>query len=440
MSNGVAESDLIDAYEVYSSLMQAVGHEVDESALAQGLAAKFEEKDALESLLRERDGEVDCSLDEAVERMLGLRGKLVREIGKISGIWNEVEALGSDNRALLDSLLKADKERRDAVADALLLNGHRQYLRLQYGDAAALAEPLEKGDELGELDVDALAECLQQELDKRGFGLDSEELKSLLREPKQGGRVPRCLVSLVRRIESRFRSGLVPLTDLVGDTDPDEWLENARETLLFRSHSAMHKAIAEATNLKYDCVHKALSGRKKAKRIQVAIRTCLRQWLQAAADGRDIDASDEHRAVPVEETQALVPALERLFDTKEEIYRAISKRTGIRTGSVRRYFQSNGQLKYAPLVVFRWAKRLAGGKPPVSEAETKTRTKRTAKPSSSYLADGEVRQVAFELAGRAREALARWNENRDDPDLEMAYRELRRALLVTMKEGRCVLS
>jgi hypothetical protein len=225
------------------------------------------------------------------------------------------------------------------------------------------------------------------------------------------------------QVGEEFLGGLIDLGDLVGERDPDQWLEEARLKLRFRSHSSLHKAVAEATSLKYDCVHKALSGRKKAKRIQAEIKYCLDQWLADAAAGREPEIADAHRGVPVEQMHGLLERLEQKFRTKEQIYRAIAGKTGLKTGSVRRYFQSNGQLKYAPLDVYDWAERLAqeDGQPCVRQ---------------SYLADSRTKRAAERLAERAREALTRWRSCEDDGELEMAFRELRRTLIVTIKEGQ----
>jgi hypothetical protein len=159
--------------------------------------------------------------------------------------------------------------------------------------------------------------------------------------------------------------------------------------------------------------------------VQAEIKYCIDGWIEDLEAGRELDIDQNHRGVPVEEMHALMPKLERRFATKEGIYRLISRETGIKTGSVRRYFQSNGQLKYAPLAVFRCAEALANGRGGVSTT------------GRSYLADARTRSAAKRLARRVSDALARWREADDDePELQMAFRELRRSLIATIKERR----
>lgn len=54
----------------------------------------------------------------------------------------------------------------------------------------------------------------------------------------------------------------------------------------------------------------------------------------------------------------------------------------------------------------------------------------------SYLADNRVRRVAAELAEQANAAFLRWVATDDNAELEVAYKELRRTLIITIKEGR----
>jgi hypothetical protein len=276
-----------------------------------------------------------------------------------------------------------------------------------------------------------LAPYLREQLRRRGFSVSEQEIREFFDEESER-QVPWCLKSIMAGVNGQFSTGLIPLEEMVGEEDPAEWLERVRQKLLFRSHSAMHKAIAEATSLKYDCVHKALSGSKKAKRIQAEIKYCLNRWLQEVEAGRDPRVDDEYRGVPVEWTCALLPQLEERFDSKEEIYRVISEKTDIKAGSVRRYFQSNGQLKCAPLTVYRLARRMAAG--PGSSAAVRRRPAR-----SSYLTDQQTRRTARKLAAKVNAALRRWRADGADPDLEVEYRQLRRTLIMAIKEQRSAL-
>lgn len=213
---------------------------------------------------------------------------------------------------------------------------------------------------------------------------------------------------------------LIPLTELTGDTDPDDWLEHARRTLLFRSHCAMHRALAEATGLKYSSIHKALSGKDKAKRIRAPVKHCFDRWLEKMENGEDINVDDEHRAVPVERLQKLLPRLNRKFQTKEELYRCIAKHTSSGLASVRRYFLASDQLKHAPLEVYRFARKLARQLPKKEAPD-------------SYLSDESIRRSAARIASEANEALKYWRAGHDR-EAKSEYRDLRYALIVTLKK------
>ncbi|MFO7956271.1 MAG: hypothetical protein R6X33_04160 [Candidatus Brocadiia bacterium] len=412
--------DLKGKYVAYVDLMAAVGHTVNQAALADHLADKPENRAPVLSAL---DRGEERAPAEAVDRMSRLTEKLS------SDLWGMLEGEG-DSPASPQEVVKAVRSAshglKDRMADALALNGHSGYIQPRYMDAEELDEILREREaaDKGELALVKLVPYLCEELSRRGYDVDQAQVESWFTPERSDQQVPYCLKRLLRSLNGEFSTGLIPMEELVGEKDPDEWLEDVRERLLFRSHSAMHKAIAEASTLKYDCVHKALSGRQKAKRIQAEIKYCLDKWLEEVDESPHPDIDDDYRGVPVEWTCDLLPALETRFDTKEELYRCISEKTGIKAGSVRRYFQSNGQLKYAPLSVYRYARKLAD----------KTEARSDEEPTS-YLDDSCTRRVAFQLAQKASAALRQWKMQKDDPELEMEFKELRRELIAAIKEG-----
>ena len=412
--------EVLTAYVDYTGLMGAAGHSVDPAALARHLAGGGDLASEIEAVLREGEARIDARVERRVaKRLRELLGGLSAEIRAALG-----EEAPSEPGALADVLEQGPAERRDLAADAVLLNGHRGFLRPRDVELGQVRRVLAARPDADSMATVKLVGQVRRELARRGFQVTGQQVRRWFGDADDDVRVPYCLKAIVRQLEGEFRTGLVDLTALVGDQDPDEWLEAARVKLLFRSHSAMHKAIAEATSLRYDCVHKALSGRKKAKRIQAEIEYCLEEWLKDLDAGLEPEIPDECRGVPVEKMRELMARLEGKYRTKEQIYRLISERTGIKTGSVRRYFQSNGQLKCAPLVVCRCAEQLA------------TEERPAAPRPRSYLGDTRVSRIAQELAYKANKSLARWRKAGDNPELELAYRELRRALIVTMKERR----
>jgi len=429
MVTEVFECEFTRLFRLYAELLEALGLQLEEAVLAAHLAGGEDEQEQIESLMRlsEEDpregGNVAPGVTKAMQALEEALCAELREAGLKLGC-----DLPCGDEALLQALRHLPEDDRESLADAVLLKGHAQFLRRRYMDAATFHRILRERHDPECLAMVKLVPYLSEQLRRRGFDFSEQEIREFFDEKLQR-RVPCCLKSIMAGVNGQFSTGLIPLEDMVGDQDPKEWLERVRRKLLFRSHSAMHKAIAEATSLKYDCVHKALSGSKKAKRIQAEIKYCLDRWLKDVQEGRDPQVSDEHRGVPVEWTCALLPQLEERFKSKEEIYRVISEQTGIKAGSVRRYFQSNGQLKCAPLSVYRLAKSMAAG-----DNDSAAVSRRAAR--SSYLADQQTRRTAWRLAARVNAALRRWRADAADHALELEYRQLRRMLIMAIKEQR----
>ncbi len=415
--------ELASVFRAYAELMHSVGHGVDQGAVADFLSEGRDDRSLLRSTIA---GSIEEAADEpcpeAVQEMRQLLDGLVEQLSAALDRGDEDQA-ALPPEELLERIAGSSEEQRRRLADAVASNGHSRFIQPLYSSADQLRSLLlEREEDADEFALVKLVPYLRGRLWERGLDLSSDQIRELLEGEADGERVPTCLCEILRGLNGQFRKGLIPLEELVGDNDPDQWLEQARRKLLFRSHSAMHKAIAEATSLKYDCVHKALSGREKAKRIQAEIKYALDLWLKAAEEGHDIDVNDDYRGIPVEKTCGLLAALEERFDTKEALYRQISQQTGIKAGSVRRYFQRNGQLKYAPLCVYRYAKKLAAG------GNGKVQQKQ------SYLAEDRTRRVAARLSRRARRLLRRWREEDEDPELELEFRETRHELIAAIKE------
>jgi hypothetical protein len=418
MGTEVVECTFTEAYGRYRELLKSVGLSPDADALAEHLSGG-KDGEIRTALSRAEDGAEWVEVPErAAELMDDLTLNLVRQLA--DGVEEITESRPRGEGGLLAVLEQLSNAQQDAVADRLRRSGHSRFLKRRYIDGAAFQRVLDSHPDPDSLALVKLVPYLRRQLGERGYALTNEEVRAFFEE--QSSRVPYCVKSIMQQVNGQFSKGLIPMEDMIGDSDPDEWLEAARCKLLFRSHSSMHKAIAECTSLKYDCVHKALSGSKKAKRIQAEIKYCLERWLKAREEGRRIDVDDDYRGVPVEWTCELLPKLEQMFDSKEEIYREISSRTGIKSGSVRRYFQSNGQLKHAPLVVYRLAKEL------IKEQGTGPGDER------SYLSKDATRRAAYKLAEEVNEAYRRYERSDGDPELLSEYRALRRALIVTMKE------
>ncbi|MCD6415817.1 MAG: hypothetical protein J7M08_03875 [Planctomycetes bacterium] len=414
-----AELAAVTSYRTYVQLLEAIGHTVDRSAVAAFLSDEDAQKRRLEQLLDQDETNFTPDAD-VTRRMEELVRSLQDEIKDLIEPEQDIE--GEMAQALLKELGRVSQRKLDALADAVASNGHGKFTRPRYMKAGEFRQVLQECEESGGcFALFTLAPYLRRKLKKRGYTLSTEQILGLLRGQAGDQKAPYCLKHLLRELNGRFRAGLVPIEELVGESDADEWLEDARRKLLLRSHSAMHKAIAQVSSLKYDCIHKALSGNKKGRRIQVEIKDCLLKWLKDLEEGREPGIPEQYRAVSVKETCALLPELERRFKAKEDIYQIIAAKTGIKAGSVRRYFQKGGQLRSAPLAVYLCAKKLVEGR---SEAKKR-----------SYLSNDRIRRVAGRLAREARAALEQWRQADNAPELELRYRELRYNLIAAIKEG-----
>ncbi len=426
MEDTAAARELAKSYRVCAEVLGTVGHRIDPEALSAQVVRDAGESDAVREAVADlcagRPNRADIP-PALAERMHQLRDELLAEVSAAAAGLAERDVAPERPEELVELLKALPDAQKEAVADFVLLNGHRQLFEPRFVKIGAFRRLIAKLEEERPLALVRVVPYLREELEKRGFSMTDDEVRTLFEPGTEATLVPRCLVRIVRRLGREFYGGLIPIEQMVGDCGPDDWLEEVRRKLRFRSHTAMHKAIAEATSLKYDCIHKALSGSQKAKHIQAEIKYCLDKWLKALDEGREPDICGEYRGVPVESVQGFLPRLEQRFDSKESLYRAISERTGVKAGSVRRYFHSGGQLKYAPLSVFRVAEELAT-QPDVQRLE------------HTYLADEQTRLVAQELAQRANRVLRQWRKAGETPELEVAYKQLRHALIATIKERR----
>ncbi len=421
MATEVIDCSFCAEYCSYEELLNVLGLCPNKDALADLLLENGISREEAMRLLQAAEGEAPPEAADAMaKRAHNLRRAVCRKL----------KALGIGAPEGHDSLLRLldglPVETKRDVARGLLEEDGGDLWEIRTVPGSDFVASVKEHHELKSLALVKLIPFLRRRLSEWGLALTNRQVRDFF-----GGSpnvsVPWCAAEILRSVNGEFEKGLVPLEELVGAEEPDEWLERARRKLLFRSHSSMHKAIAEATSLKYDCVHKALSGREKAKRIQAEIVYCLERWLREQEEGLELDVHDDYRGVPVEWTCALLPQLEPQFDSKEAIYRAISEQTGIKAGSVRRYFQSNGQLKCAPLQVYRVASRMVEGADDLPGRR------------GSYLQSDATRRVAYRLAGRTRAALKRWRRDRQALELEMEFKELRRELIVVMKEQRTAL-
>ncbi len=245
---------LIQDFGTYSKLLGAVGHSVDATAVAEHLVDDEQLRSQVAGLLAHTKKRADVP-PEVVERMDVLLKALADECCHVAG--DAGEALPEAPIKLADVLGASREAVRDAVGDTVLLNGHRQYIQGRYFGLAEFRNLLGRRADKGKFALVKLVPYLRDELGKRGFDLSAAEIRAFFDAGAPDGQVPYCLRHILSGVNGEFAPGLINLSDLVGGRETDEWLDEVRERLQFRSHSSMHKAIAACTSLKYDCVHKA---------------------------------------------------------------------------------------------------------------------------------------------------------------------------------------
>ncbi len=405
--------------------LRALGFRVDWTGLARavgmGPAGSRKAADALQRAAREGgDGKLPARVRKGITRRLLALSRAVEGVPASSG-----PACGARPDDLAGQLARASGKEREAIRDSFLAAGNGCLVRPRHMSPKEFQRFFQATFSGRDLSLGKLATFVSQELARRGRPLSMPNVRRLFGSGECGTPIPRCIKHVLIGINGEFDTGLMPVLELTGGKPLRAWLEGAREKLLFRSHSSMHKAIAESTGLKYDSVHKALSGSKTPLKIRVEIKTCVDGWLRLLQSGGDPDVRPIHRGVPVAEIEVLLPALEAGYGTKEAVYRRIAKQTGRSTSCIRRYFRPVGLLKHASLAAYRCALEMlqaADSKPAIQ----------------SYLGDETTRRAARRLEREAALALQQWRDTGHDVELELRFRELRRALIATMKQQRPV--
>ena len=135
--------EMAAVYEEDVGHIGAAGNAVELPVLAQHLAGGGEQAAEVEAALQRRDG--DATIEQAAsERMRTLLAGLADEIRDALG-----EDASSNPEGLREALRRCSEQERDAAADAVLLNGHRQFLRPSRVALAEVRELLAERPERG---------------------------------------------------------------------------------------------------------------------------------------------------------------------------------------------------------------------------------------------------------------------------------------------------
>lgn len=269
----------------------------------------------------------------------------------------------------------------------------------------------------------ALIAHLQKELAARGIYMSQDTIEERFRRNTKVRTMPACVREIMKKLDDRFLTGLIPIEEMTGGEDPGTWLERMRLRLGFRSHCAMHKALAAQTGLNYESVHKALTGPRKAQRIQKKIADCFAQWQKQLDRGERPSLPSSFFGTEAEKARDILKELSRYYVSKEEMYKEVATVLGMKPSSVKRYHAENLRVKFIPTENYEKLKKHL-------EHCAQTRVKR------SYLNDVNRRTLAYTLYGLLADVDRRRHSEPDNPALQAEYKALRLRLIAAVKEGR----
>ena len=264
---------------------------------------------------------------------------------------------------------------------------------------------------------------LKQEFEKRGINMSFDTIEERFRPNTNVRTIPACAKEILANADGSFLTGLIPIEQLTGDTPPTEWLRHKREQFGFRSDSAMHKAIAEATGLKYDSIHKALSGPRKARKIQSRIKDCLDQWEERQKKNEPLGVCKDYLGAPIEEVRKLMDRLVPLYPTKQQMYLAVAETLQINSSSAKRYHSNHIKIRHVAMEKYERLMRLVEEREALGPVERG----RTYRP--------KTRSDSIErLSRRAERALQNWRADQENVQLKLAFKAIRLQLIMRVKE------
>ena len=215
------------------------------------------------------------------------------------------------------------------------------------------------------------------------------------------------------------RGEMISVTEITFTHDPSEWFQDVCSKLCFKSQAAMHRAIALATGIKYDTVHKALTRCTPGRRIRAEIKDCLTRWLARHEKGLRPDTDLSLLSVPADEARGVLRALRYSYADFENALAEASQVSGSSRATLLRYL-SDSEEKPFPAEGYDALAHLL-------------QRRRMMFRVMSYLSDDEKRTRVQRLSARLREFLARWRENPARTAFHHRFRELRLQLIAEMK-------
>ena len=431
MSDRVPVTQVVEAYESYEELAHGLGFRVRPSALrqraAKGAGGRLS-KTSFSRVYAESHARRTAPAG-AVAAISALTRDLAGVVRKgANGAFPRGLRAGAPQ--FLEAVLRLPEDARAEAADAVAHSPHSALLDredITVEQFQALLKAYAKGQTIAR---SRLVEHLTEEARRRGVEMSINAIEERLRSNTKVRTVPACFAEIIAGLDDSFLTGLILIEEMVGETDPDQWLEDCRRTLAFRSHNAMHKAVAESADIKYEAVHKALTRPKKGRRIQARIRDVLSGWLDtfAKGGGRPAQATSPgarrrsaHAVAGAAQTRTVLMRLLNSYPNRAALCKEAAVALGVQPAEVRRFLANPDDRRAFSVLGLSILRRML--------AERRKRALRI-----SYLAGKGTNTLAHRLADSAN---AMWLEAEANPEnqaLRQAFRATRLQLIMAMKQ------
>ena len=414
---------ILEALRSYEELLLSLGLQIDRAAIRRHTTQDLGYRGPMKTFFSESHAArypnhtAPAEVYQALEGLVKGALKLVRS--RLNGSLPKSDA---NPDAVIAASRKLKATERSAIAAVVMGSDHGAFVRRQeisIGEFRSLLADYAQGQTLARK---GLIEHIQEEFRQRNIDMSFDTIEERFRSTTTVKTMPACIVDIIAALGDQFRTGLIAMEEMCGDQNPKAWLEQKRQRYFFKSASAMHKAIAERTGLRYDSIHKALGSRMPARRIQKDVKDCLDRWEQCYQAGEDLGVKDGHRGVPITEVQPIFDRLRGRYGNNGAIKDELAVALGVSGSWIQRYMAKTPRVKYMPMR--HYAKLLEIADAPGGSARV------------SYLQDTETRALAQTLCRQANHALAR-AQSEGDPEKALAsYKQIRRQLIEVLKQRR----
>ncbi len=424
VTNRVAIGEVVSACDAYVALAGGLGLEVKKGALRQH---------ALQGL--EYRGDMKSFFSASYAKQYPIRSAPAKVFDVVADLRNDLEKiirkhlngqLSKDHAHSLDAMLKAlqklDARQRSTLASAASRGKHAEFLKPAEVSIAEFHKALHQYAGEQSIARSKLVEYIRAELEKLGTAISSASVEERLRRNTKVRTVPAAMIDIVRKLDTTFKSGLIPIETMTAGQDPALWLENARVTLGFRSKNALHKALAHATTVNYETIHKALTNPHPGQRIRIEIRECLNQWFEKSKRGQMVplqSSGHDHGAAPI--VRPILGQLAPLYPCVNAMYREAARALSVSSSSVRKIYEGgpNGRVTQEGIAALRNLLEMRKNRPA----------------ATSYLLDRSARRLASSFAEKAERAKTQWETKKDDR-MHDAFKRYRLKMIIALKEGR----